>query len=279
MKTILALAISLAAILGGTPAVADDSFITLASTTSTEQSGLFRHLLPLFTAKTGVGVHVVALGTGQALRTAANGDADVVLVHDRVAEEKFVADGFGIERHAVMYNDFVVVGPATDPAQVHGSVDAVQAFQRLATAGATFISRGDNSGTHAMETRLWRAAGQDPPAGKAPWYLSVGQGMGPTLTMAAARDAYTLADRGTWLSFRNRGPLTILLEGDPALFNPYSVILVNPARHPQVKAEMARSFANWLVSPEGQAAIGAFQIEGQRLFIPNAHTVAPPLHR
>ena len=213
---------------------------------------------------------MVALGTGQALRVAANGDADLVLVHDRAAEDKFVADGFGIDRRDVMYNDFVLIGPAADPAGAGGTGDAVEAFRRVAAAGALFVSRGDNSGTHAMEKRLWHDAGQDPAGGRAPWYLSAGQGMGPTLTMAAARDAYTLADRGTWLSFRDRGGLDIVLKGDPRLFNPYGVILVNPARHPHVKAGMARALADWLVSPEGQGAIRAFRIDGERLFTPDA---------
>ncbi len=272
MSRFLAVTLCVLGMLAGGAAGAEERFITLASTTSTEQSGLFRHVLPLFTAKTGIAVHVVALGTGQALRTAANGDADLVLVHDRPAEDKFVAEGFGIDRRDVMYNDFILVGPAADPAKTQGATDAAQAFQRIAGTGALFVSRGDNSGTHAMETRLWRSAGEDPAGTRAPWYLSAGQGMGPTLTMAAARDAYTLADRGTWLSFRDRGALRLELEGDPRLFNPYGVILVNPVRHPHVKADMARAFANWLVSPEGQSAIGAFRVEGQQLFTPNAKT-------
>jgi len=266
MLRVLLIALCLAA----GPAHAEERFITLASTTSTDQSGLFAHLLPLFTARTGIAVRVLALGTGQALRVAANGDADVVLVHDRPAEDKFVADGFGIDRRDVMYNDFVLVGPAADPAGVRGLSDAAEAFRHLAAARATFISRGDNSGTHAMETRLWRIAALDPAGTRAPWYLSAGQGMGPTLTMAAARDAYTLADRGTWLSFRDHGDLCVVLEGDPRLFNPYGVILVNPARHPHVKADLARSFSDWLVSPEGQSAIGGFRIGGHQLFTPDA---------
>ena len=270
MARLLALFALLAGLLAGPPAAAEDRFITLASTTSTEQSGLFAHLLPLFTKETGIAVHVVALGTGQALRVAANGDADAVLVHDRAAEEKFVADGFGIDRRGVMYNDFVLVGPAADPAGVKGYKDAAEAFWRLAAVGVPFISRGDGSGTHAMENRLWHAAGRDPAGERAPWYLAAGQGMGPTLGMAAARDAYTLCDRGTWLGFRDRGGLGILVEGDPRLFNSYGIILVNPARFPHVKAAEARRFSDWLVSAKGQAAIAAFRIDGRQLFVPNA---------
>jgi tungstate transport system substrate-binding protein len=240
--------------------------ITVASTTSTEQSGLFGHLLPKFTAATGIQVKVVALGTGQALDLGRRGDADVVLVHDRAAEEKFVAEGFGIERRDVMYNDFVIVGPAADPARITKLTDAAEALRRIAAADAPFISRGDRSGTHAAELRLWQAAGVDPKSFKG--YREAGSGMGPTLNMAAGIDGYTLADRGTWLSFRNRQELRLLLAGDSRLFNPYGVILVNPARHPHVRQEAGRRFIAWLTSEAGRAAIGSFQIGGEPLFFP-----------
>lgn len=240
--------------------------ITVASTTSTEQSGLFGHILPRFTSATGIQVKVVALGTGQALDLGRRGDADVVLVHDRAAEERFVAEGYGVERHDVMYNDFVLVGPAADPAGASQTKTAADALRRIAAAGALFVSRGDRSGTHAAELRQWKSAGIDPKSTRG--YREAGSGMGPTLNMAAAMNAYTLADRGTWLSFRNRQELRIVLAGDPKLFNPYGVMLVNPARHPHVKAAEGRRFIAWLVGPEGQAAIASYRIDGQPLFFP-----------
>jgi tungstate transport system substrate-binding protein len=252
-------------------AAAQERSITLASTTSTEQSGLFGHILPIFTRETGIGVRVVALGTGQALDVARRGDADVVLVHDRPAEERFVAEGFGLARRPVMYNDFVIVGPAADPAGIEGLSDATEALRRIAAARAPFVSRGDRSGTHAAELRLWQQAGVDPTAaGRGTWYREVGQGMGPTLNTAAASAAYALTDRGTWLAFRNRQDLAILSEGDERLFNQYGVIAVNPARHPHVQAEAARRFADWLVSPAGQHAIAGYKVGGEQLFFPNA---------
>lgn len=256
---------ALAAVLSASVAGGAES-ITVASTTSTEQSGLFGHILPRFTAATGIQVKVVALGTGQALDLGRRGDADVVLVHDRAAEERFVAEGYGVERHDVMYNDFVLVGPAADPAGVSQTKTAADALRRIAAAGALFVSRGDRSGTHAAELRQWKSAGIDPKSTKG--YREAGSGMGPTLNMAAAMNAYTLADRGTWLSFRNRQDLRILLAGDPKLFNPYGVMLVNPARHPHVKAAEGRRFIAWLIAPEGQAAIASYRVGGQPLFFP-----------
>ena len=245
-------------------------FITVASTTSTEQSGLFRHLLPAFTAKTGIEVRVVALGTGQALDQGRRGDADVLFVHDKAAEEKFVAEGFGVERREVMYNDFVVVGPKDDPAKVAGGRDVTAALAKVAAAQAPFVSRGDKSGTHAAELRYWTMANVDLDKAKGPWYRDVGAGMGPALNSAASMNAYILADRGTWLSFRNRQNLDILVQGDPRLFNQYGVILVNPARHPHVKKEAGQKFIDWLVSTEGQQTIAGYTIGGQQLFFPNA---------
>jgi tungstate transport system substrate-binding protein len=251
-------------------AQAQDKFIVMASTTSTEQSGLFSHLLPPFQKATGIQVRVVALGTGQALDTARRGDADVVFVHDLVAEEKFVADGFGLPRRDVMYNDFVLVGPKSDPAGVRGK-DIVEGLARVSKAGASFVSRGDKSGTHAAELRFWKMAGLDPAANKPGTYKSCGCGMGPALNMASSTgDAYVLADRGTWLNFKNRGDLTILVEGDQRLFNPYGVIVVNPAKHPHVKKELAQSFSDWVVSPAGQAVIADYKIGGEQLFFPSA---------
>ncbi|MBW8270636.1 substrate-binding domain-containing protein [Caldovatus aquaticus] len=254
------------------PAGAQPRSVLLASTTSTEQSGLFRHLLPLFTRQTGIAVRVVALGTGQALDVARRGDADAVLVHDPEAEARFVAEGHGIGRRAVMRNDFVLVGPAADPARIAGMRDAAAALRRIAAARAPFVSRGDRSGTHGAELALWRAAGLDPAAAARDgrWYRALGQGMGPTLNAAAAQEAYVLSDRGTWLAFRNRGTLRLLVEGDPRLRNPYSVILVNPARHPHVRHADARALADWLVSPEGQRAIADYRIGGEPLFLPDA---------
>ena len=244
--------------------------VTVASTTSTEQSGLFGHILPIFTRDTGIAVRVVALGTGQALDVGRRGDADVVFVHDREAEERFVAEGFGGPRRPVMFNDFVIVGPASDPARVNGLRDSVEALRRIAQSRAPFISRGDRSGTHAAELRLWQQAAVDPASGRGQWYREVGQGMGPALNTAAAQNAYILTDRGTWLSFRNRQELRIVTEGDERLFNQYGVMPVNPQRHPHVKAELGQRFIDWLVSPAGQAAIAGYRINGEQLFFPNA---------
>lgn len=249
------------------PTHAQDKSIVVASTTSTEQSGLFGHILPTFTKQTGIAVKVVALGTGQALDMGRRGDADVVFVHDQAAEEKFVADGFGLRRMPVMYNDFVVVGPSSDPAGVRG-LDVIAAFRKVAAANAPFVSRGDKSGTDAAEKRYWGLAGG---AGKGSGYRECGCGMGPALNIAASAAAYALADRGTWLSFRNRGDLAVLVEGDQRLFNQYGVIVVNPARHPHVKLRPAQQFVDWLVSPAGQGAIAAYRINGERLFFPNAN--------
>lgn len=268
-------ALLLLALLAPLPLAAQERFITMASTTSTEQSGLFRHLLPLFTQETGITVRVVALGTGQALDVARRGDADLVFVHDRAAEERFVAEGFGGPRRHVMFNDFVVVGPAADPARIGGLRDTNEALRRIAEARAPFISRGDRSGTHAAELRLWQLAGVDPTAGRGQWYREVGQGMGPALNTAAAQSAYVLADRGTWLSFRNRQDLRILLEGDARLFNQYGVMVVSTQRHPHVKAADAQRFADWVVSPAGQRAIADYRIDGEQLFFPNAGQPEP----
>lgn len=258
-----------------TGAVAQDKaaggrFIVVASTTSTEQSGLFGHLLPQFTRATGIAVRVVALGTGQALDLARRGDADVVLVHDQAAEERFVAEGFGVQRRAVMFNDFVLVGPRADPAGTRGQ-DIAAALAKLAAGPAPFVSRGDRSGTHAAELRHWRAAGVDLAAAKPAGYRECGCGMGPALNMASATNAYVLADRGTWLAFRNRGALEVLVEGDRRLVNQYGVIVVDPRRHPHVKAALAQAFADWLVAPAGQAAIGSYRIAGEAVFVPNAN--------
>ena len=254
-------------------AIAQERFITMASTTSTEQSGLFPHLLPAFRQSTGIDVHVVAVGTGQALDIGRRGDADILFVHDRAAEEKFVAEGWGVKRWPVMYNDFVVVGPKSDPAGVHGK-DVVAALKKLAQTKAAFISRGDKSGTHAAELRYWEAAGVADPAAKAaggPFdYRACGCGMGPALNIASSSDAYALSDRGTWLNFRNRGNLAVLVEGDTRLFNQYGVIVVNPAKHSQVKADLAQQFVDWVVSPAGQQSIADYRINGQQLFFPNA---------
>jgi tungstate transport system substrate-binding protein len=242
--------------------------ITVASTTSTEQSGLFKHLLPRFTQGTSITVRIVALGTGQALDVGRRGDADVVFVHDRAAEEKFVADGFATGRQEVMYNDFVIVGPKGDPAKAAGR-DVLEALRRIASARAPFISRGDRSGTHAAELRYWTDAGIDPAALRGEWYKETGQGMGPALNLASAQSGYVLSDRGTWLSFKNRGDLVVLVEGDQRLFNQYGVMLVNPAKHPHVNASDGQAFIDWLVSGEGQQAIAAYRIEGEQLFFPN----------
>jgi tungstate transport system substrate-binding protein len=265
-----ALALSLAATaLLPLAAQAQDKFMVMSSTTSTEQSGLFAHLLPAFKKTSGIDVRVVAQGTGQALDMGRRGDADLLFVHDQVAEEKFVAEGFGIERRPVMYNDFVVVGPKADPAGVKGN-DVVEALKKLGASKADFVSRGDKSGTHAAELRYWKAAGLDTPVGKVAGYKECGCGMGPALNIASSTSAYVLADRGTWLSFKNRGELAILVEGDKRLFNQYGVIVVNPAKHPHVKKDMAQVFADWIVSPAGQAAIADYKIGGEQLFFPNA---------
>ncbi|MEY3732636.1 MAG: hypothetical protein RLZZ57_3392 [Pseudomonadota bacterium] len=257
------------------PALAQERNITVASTTSTEQSGLFGHILPIFMRETGIAVRVVALGTGQALDVGRRGDADVVFVHDRAAEERFVADGFGGPRRHVMFNDFVITGPAADPARIAGLGDTVEGLRRIATARAPFVSRGDRSGTHAAELRLWQLAGLDPTTGRGQWYREIGQGMGPALNTAAAQGAYILADRGTWLSFRNRQDQRILIEGDARLFNQYGVMLVNPQRHAHVKAADGQRFIDWLLSSAGQAAIASYRINGEQLFFPNADKPEP----
>jgi len=250
-------------------AQAQERFITVASTTSTEQSGLFGHLLPAFEKAAGIKVRVVALGTGQALDMARRGDADVVFVHDKVAEEKFVADGYGVKRQEVMYNDFILVGPRADPAKAAGK-DILEGLRKIEAARAPFVSRGDKSGTHAAELRYWKAAGVDLDAKKGPWYRDTGSGMGPALNTAASMNAYILADRGTWLNFKNRGELGIVVEGDTKLFNQYGVILVNPAKHAHVKQADGQKFIDWIVSPAGQKAIADYKIGGEQLFFPNA---------
>jgi tungstate transport system substrate-binding protein len=257
--------------LAGTPADAQDKSIIVASTTSTQDSGLFGHILPLFKAKTGIDVKVVAQGTGQALDTGRRGDADVLFVHAKAPEEKFVADGFGVKRYPVMYNDFVLIGPKSDPAGIKGMSDVAKTLQAIKAKEAPFISRGDRSGTHIAELDLWKAAGIDIGKEKGPWYKEIGQGMGAALNTASAANAYVLADRGTWLSFKNRGDLDILVAGDKRLFNQYGVILVNPEKHPHVKKDFGQAFINWLISPEGQKAIADYKINGQELFFPNAN--------
>ncbi len=257
------------ALLAATASHAQERFITVASTTSTEQSGLFGHLLPAFEKASGIKVRVVALGTGQALDMARRGDADVVFVHDKAAEEKFVAEGFGVKRQEVMYNDFIVVGPKADPAKAHGR-DILEGLRRIEATKAPFVSRGDKSGTHAAELRYWKAAGVDLDVKKGAWYRDTGSGMGPALNTAASMNAYILADRGTWLSFKNRGELGIVIEGDTKLFNQYGVILVNPAKHPHVKQADGQKFIDWVVSGEGQKSIADYKIGGEQLFFPNA---------
>jgi tungstate transport system substrate-binding protein len=264
--------VCLAALLAFTPpALAQEKSIVVASTTSTQDSGLFDHLLPLFKAKTGIDVKVISQGTGQALDTGRRGDADVVFVHARPQEEKFVADGFGVKRFAVMYNDFILVGPNSDPAGVKGGKDIVAALTAIKTKAAPFVSRGDKSGTHAAELALWKAAGIDiAGADKGPWYREIGQGMGAALNTASAMNGYVLSDRGTWLSFKNRGELDIVVQGDKRLFNQYGVMLVNPDKHAHVKKEPGQAFVDWLVSSEGQKAIADYKINGQQLFFANA---------
>ena len=251
-------------------ALAQERTITVASTTSTEQSGLFGYLLPRFTESTGIGVKVVAVGTGQALDIGRRGDADVVFVHDKVAEEKFLAEGFGVKRYDVMYNDFVVIGPKADPAHIAGGKDVADSLRKIATAKAAFVSRGDRSGTHEAELRLWKEAGVDLAASKGDWYREIGQGMGAALNMASSSNAYLLSDRGTWLSFKNRGELTVLTEGDRRLFNQYGVMLVNPAKHASVKVKDGQAFIDWLISPDGQKTIADYKVGGEQLFFPNA---------
>lgn len=272
MPFVLAAAGLIAALLGP-GARAEPRAITVSSTTSTEQSGLFGHLLPIFEKESGIKVRVVALGTGQALDTARRGDADVVFVHDKAAEEKFVAEGYGVERKEVMYNDFVLVGPKSDPAKAAGR-DILEGLRRIVAVDAAsrppFVSRGDKSGTHAAELRYWKAAGIDLDQVKGPWYRDTGSGMGPALNTASSMNAYLLADRGTWLAFKNRGDLAVLVEGDSRLFNQYGVILVNPAKHPHVKKEDGQRFIDWLVSPVGQKSIADYRIGGEQLFFPNA---------
>jgi tungstate transport system substrate-binding protein len=264
------LVLALASLIAGPALAQSERFITVSSTTSTTDSGLFTHILPLFKAKTGIDVRVVSQGTGQALDTGRRGDADVVFVHARAQEMKFVEDGFGIERKPVMYNDFVLIGPKADPAGIKGGKDIVAALKAVQAKGALFISRGDKSGTHAAELNLWKAADIAIETTKGPWYREIGQGMGAALNMASAQNGYVLSDRATWLNFRNRGELQIMVEGDRRLFNQYGVILVNPARHPHVKAKDGQAFIDWLVGADGQAAINAYKINGEALFFANA---------
>ena len=266
-RMLLALVLGLVMLAGAVRA--EDRFITIASTTSTQDSGLFDYLLPIFTKKTGIGVHVVAVGTGQALKIGQQGDADVLFVHDRAGEEKFVAEGYGVKREPLMYNDFIIVGPDSDPAQIKGDRDAIDAFRKIADAKAPFASRGDDSGTNRMELRLWKAAKTDVKSASGDWYKSLGQGMGPTLNTAAAMNAYTLSDRATWSKFANKQHLVILVEGDKRLFNQYGVILVNPQKHPNVKVADGQAFIDWLISPEGQAAIAGYKIGGVQAFFPD----------
>jgi len=270
MSRLLTVIGTFVALLAVSPALAEKS-IVVSSTTSTQDSGLFGRILPLFKAKTGIDVKVVAQGTGQALDTGRRGDADVVFVHAKPQEEKFIAEGAGVKRYLVMYNDFILLGPKSDPAGIKGMTDVTEALKAIKAKGAPFISRGDRSGTHIAELALWKAAGVDIGKDKGPWYKEIGQGMGAALNTASAVDAYVLADRGTWLSFKNRGDLDILVAGDNRLFNQYGVILVNPEKHPYVKKDFGQAFINWLVSPEGQKAIADYKINGQELFFPNAN--------
>ena len=267
-RTVAALIMALTCL--STEAVAQEKSIVVASTTSTQDPGLFGYLLPLIKQKLGIEVKVLAQGTGQALDTARRGDADVVFVHARSAEEKFLAEGFGVKRYPVMYNDFVLIGPKSDAAGIKGK-DVTAALQTIRAKSSPFVSRGDRSGTHVAELALWKQADIDIAADKGAWYKEIGQGMGAALNMASASDAYLLSDRGTWLAFKNRGDLTILVEGDKRLFNQYGVILVNPAKHPTVKTELGQQFIDWLISPEGQKAIAGYKINDQQLFYPNAN--------
>ena len=269
MKLVRNILLGLVLVLSAT-AWGAERFITISSTTSTENSGLFKHILPIFKGKTGIDVRVVAQGTGQALDMGKRGDCDVVFVHNRDAELKMVAEGWFVNRRDVMYNDFVVVGPKSDPAKIAGGRDVVEAFKKIAGARAPFASRGDKSGTHAAELRLWKAASIDPTSGKGSWYRETGSGMGATLNTASGMNAYALTDRGTWLSFKNRGDLTIVVEGDKRLFNQYGIMLVNPAKHAHVKKDPGQTFIDWVVSADGQKVIADYKINGEQLFFPNA---------
>jgi tungstate transport system substrate-binding protein len=273
-RSVFAAAALAAALMLPQAASAQDKSIVVASTTSTQDSGLFGYLLPIFKAKTGITVKVVAQGTGQALDTARRGDADVVFVHAKAQEEKFLAEGQGVKRYPVMYNDFVIVGPKSDPAGIKGTKDVAQALKTLMSKQATFFSRGGRSGTHSAELRLWKAVGIDIEKQKGPWYKSLGQGMGATLNTASASNGYTLTDRATWIHFKNKGNLAIVVEGDKRLFNQYGVMLVNPAKHPNVKKDLGQQFIDWLVSPEGQKTIAGYKVDGQQLFFPNANDAA-----
>lgn len=268
----LTLALAALAVTGlaAAPATAQDKSIVVSSTTSTQDSGLFGYILPMFKEKTGIDVKVVAQGTGQALDTGRRGDADVVFVHAKAQEEKFVAEGHGVERHDVMYNDFVLIGPKADPSKVRGGKEIVPALKAIYEAGAPFVSRGDKSGTHSAELRLWKAADLDPAGAKPAWYREIGQGMGAALNTASAMGAYVLADRGTWISFKNKDQLAIVVEGDQRLFNQYGIVLVNPEKHSHVKKELGQQFIDWIISAEGQDAIRSYKIDGQQLFFPNA---------
>ena len=271
-RTFLGLAVSsLAAVsLMGGSAAAQDKFIVVQSTTSTQNSGLFDYILPIFTDKTGIEVRVVAVGTGQAIKNAANGDGDVLFVHAKPAEEKFVADGGGVERFDVMYNDFVIVGPPSDPAGVAGSNDVIDSLKKIAVAQVPFVSRGDDSGTNKAELGLWRETGIDVKAASGEWYRETGSGMGATLNAGVGMGAYVMTDRATWVAFGNKGNYRIAVEGDLKMFNQYGIMLVNPARHPNVKADLGQRFVDWVISPEGQSAIASFKVDGQQLFFPNA---------
>jgi tungstate transport system substrate-binding protein len=264
--------LALGALLPATPpAIAQDKSIVVASTTSTQDSGLFGHILPIFTKKTGIAVKVVAQGTGQALDTGRRGDADVVFVHAKAQEEKFLAEGHGVKRFPVMYNDFVIIGPKADPAKIKGGKDVGAALKKIKDAKATFISRGDRSGTHSAELKLWKAAGIDIEKDKGDWYKSIGQGMGAALNTAQGSNGYVMSDRATWINFKNKGDLEIVVEGDSRLFNQYGVMLVNPQKHTNVKKAEGQAFIDWLVSAEGQRAIADYKINGQQLFFPNAN--------
>ena len=269
LSTCVALAV-LAFVVASQPVSAETPFITVQSTTSTDNSGLFAYLLPVFKAASGIDVHVVAVGTGQAIKNAQNGDGDVLLVHSRADEDKFVADGWGVKRFDVMYNDFVVVGPASDPAKISGMKSAVEAFAKIANSKASFISRADDSGTHKAEMKLWKEAGIDAKASSGTWYREAGQGMGATLNMAVSTSSYALSDRASWSAFKNKGEEVIAVQGDARLYNPYGVILVNPAKHPTVKAAEGQKFVDWLISDEGQKVIASFKIDGEQQFFPSA---------
>jgi len=269
-RRMLIAAVAAAAVLSGAPVSAQDKSIVVASTTSTQDSGLFEYLLPIFTKMTGIAVKVVAQGTGQALDTGRRGDADVVFVHAKAQEEKFLSEGQGVKRFPVMYNDFVLIGPKSDPVGIKGTKDIAKALQTIKKKQASFISRGDRSGTHSAELKLWKDAGIDIEKDKGPWYKAIGQGMGAALNTAGAGNAYVLSDRGTWIHFKNKGDLQILVEGDKRMFNQYGVMLVNPEKHPSVKKEYGQQFIDWLVSPEGQKAIADYKINGEQLFYPNA---------